>query len=177
MIETAQDIVDPHSVGFTHGFQNQSFHDDLPVKSISQDTPCRCQLFKKDAHHIAVGRQSPQLPVGGDGFRCLIKNRFRLRKQCTEFHCPERSQHLFKQSLKILAPFGKFGNDGNDSGRIVAEHGTDERIQIPPVGQTEKRKDLFPGDSAAIPSEKEGDHLIQKGLSVTHSPFCGAGNG
>ena len=164
-------------MGLTHGFQNQCFHNDLPIKGISEHTSCRCQLFKKYTHHITVRRQSSQLPVGGNGFRRFVKDRFGLRKQRTKLHCTERSQHLLKQSFEILASFSKFCNNGNDSSGIVAEHGACERIQIPPVGQTEKGKNLISCNSTAVPSEKKGNHLIQKGLCITHPTLCRPCNG
>ena len=164
-------------MGFTHGLEDKGFQNDLPVKSISESTPRRSQLLQEDPHHIAVGSQSSQLPVGSYGFRSLIKNGLRLRQQCTKFHGTERSQHLFKQRLKVLASFGKFGDNSYNPCRIIAEHGADQRVQIPPVSQTEKRKNLSPGNGAAISPQKEGDHLIQERLSVTHTAFCGAGDG
>ena len=164
-------------MSFTHGLEDQRFKNDLTVKGITQKTSGRRQLFKQDAHHIAVGRKGPQLTVGSDTFRRFIQHQFRLRQQGTQLHGTQSAQQFFKKGLKIFPLAGKFRHHHDHSGRIVAQHGSRQRIQIPLVRQTEKGKHLFPGDGGAVSVKKEGDHLIQQGLGITHTAFGGTGDG
>ena len=176
LIEAAQDIIDPHGVSFTHGLENQSFKNDLTVKSIPEHTTCGSQLFKEDPHHVGVGGESPQAAVVGNGFRRFVKNKFNLGEQGAKFNCPNRSQHFFKKRFKVLALAGKFCNHGDDSCWIVPEHGAYQSIQVPFIGQTEKRENLFACNRSAVAVEEKGNHLVQQGLGITHTAFGGTGN-